>query len=166
LYNEKLSAFRRTLFHQLTAQGQKLLKGTRWLLLMNPENLDLKKKEPQRLLRALDLNKPLAMVYYLNEDLRQLWTQPSKVHARLFLEDWLACARASGIAMLETFANTLEEHQEGILNYYDYPISTGPLEGTNNKIKLLQRQAYGYRDHAFFKLKILGVHETRHALVG
>ena len=166
LYNEKLSAFRRTLFHQLTAQGQKLLKGTRWLLLMNPENLDPKKKEPQRLQRALQLNEPLAIVYYLKEDLRQLWMQASKVHARLFLEDWLACARASGIAMLEKFANTLEEHQEGILNYYDYPISTGPLEGTNNKIKLLQRRAYGYRDHAFFKLKILGAHETRHALVG
>ena len=166
LYNEKLSAFRRTLFHQLTAQGQKLLKGTRWLLLMNPENLDPKKKEPQRLQRALQLNEPLAIVYYLKEDLRQLWMQASKVHARLFLEDWLACARASGIAMLEKFANTLEEYQEGILNYYDYPISTGPLEGTNNKIKLLQRRAYGYRDHAFFKLKILGAHETRHALVG
>ncbi len=166
LYNEKLSAFRRTLFHQLTAQGQKLLKGTRWLLLMNQENLDPKKKEPQRLERALRLNEPLAIVYYLKEDLRQLWTQPTKVHALLFLEDWLACARASGIAMLEKFANTLEEHQEGILNYYDYPISTGPLEGTNNKIKLLQRKAYGYRDHEFFKLKILGAHETRHALVG
>jgi transposase len=166
LYNEKLSAFRRTLFHQLTAQGQNLLKGTRWLLLMNPENLDPKKKEPKRLQHALQLNEPLAMVYYLKEDLRQLWTQASKVRVRLFLEDWLACARTSGIAMLEKFANTLEEHQEGILNYYDYPISTSPLEGTNNKIKLLQRRAYGYRDHAFFKLKILGAHETRHALVG
>ena len=166
LYNDKLSAFRRQLFHELTAQGQKLLKGTRWLLLKNPENLDPKKKEPQRLERALRVNEPLAIAYYLKEDLRQLWMQGSKAQARAVLREWLACARGSGIRMLEKFAATLEAHQEGILNYYDYPISTGPLEGTNNKIQLMKRQAYGYRDHEFFKLKILGAHETRHALVG
>ncbi len=166
LYHEKLSAFRRQLFHDLTASGQKLLKGTRWLLLKNPENLDPTKKEPQRLERALRLNQPLALAYYLKEDLRQIWMQPSKARARVFLRDWIARARASDIRMLEQFAQTLEEHQEGILNYYDYPISTGPLEGTNTKIQLMKRQAYGYRDHEFFKLKILGAHETRYALVG
>ncbi len=46
------------------------------------------------------------------------------------------------------------------------PVSTGPLEGTNNKIKTMKRQAYGFRDQEFFKLKILGLHETRYALVG
>jgi transposase len=166
LYNEKLSAFRRQLFHELTAKGQKLLKGIRWLLLKNPENLDPKKKERQRLERALQLNEPLALVYYLKEDLRQIWLQANKFMARLVLKDWLARARVSGIRMLEQFADTLEEHQEGILNYYVYPISTGPLEGTNTKIQLMKRQAYGYRDHEFLKLKILGLHETKHALVG
>ena len=166
LYNEKLSAFRRWLFHHLTAQGQRLLKGIRWLLLKNPENLDPDRNERQRLQRALQLNEPLALAYYLKEDLRQVWLQSSKSEARRVLRDWLARARASGIRMLKQFADTLEEHQEGILNYYDYRISTGPLEGTNNKIKTMQRQAYGYRDHAFFKLKILGAHETRYALVG
>jgi transposase len=166
LYNEKLSAFRRQLFHELTAQGQKLLKGIRWLLLKNPENLDAKKKEPQRLKRALKLNEPLALVYYLKEDLRQIWMQTSKAQARLVLKDWLTLARASGIRMLVQFAQTLEEHQEGILNYYDYPISTGPLEGTNTKIQLIKRQAYGFRDHEFFKLKILGLHRMKHAFVG
>jgi transposase len=166
LYNDKLSAFRRQLFHELTAHGQKLLKGIRWLLLKNQENLDPEKKERQRLDRALSLNEPLAIAYYLKEDLRQIWHQESKSLARLFLEEWLVCARASGIRMLEQFADTLEEHQEGILNYYDYPISTAPLEGTNTKIQLMKRKAYGYRDLAFFKLKILGAHETRYALVG
>lgn len=166
LFNDKLSAFRRQLFHELTARGQKLLKGIRWLLLKNPENLDPKKKERQRLERALSLNEPLAIAYYMKEDLRQLWMQEHKVLARLFLEDWLARARVSGIRMLEKFADTLEEHREGILNYYDYRISTGPLEGTNNKIQLMKRRAYGYRDHEFFKLKILGAHETKYALVG
>ena len=166
LYNEKLSAFRRWLFHHLTAQGQRLLKGIRWLLLKNRENLDPDRNERQRLQRALQLNEPLALAYYLKEDLRQIWLQSSKSEARRVLRDWLARARASGVRMLKQFADTLEQHQEGILNYYDYRISTGPLEGTNNKIKTMQRQAYGYRDHAFFKLKILGAHETRYALVG
>jgi transposase len=166
LYNDKLSAFRRQLFHELTARGQKLLKGIRWLLLKNPENLDPRKQEQQRLQRALRLNEPLAIAYYLKEDLRQIWLQPNKSMARLAFRDWLVQARLSGIRMLEQFADTLEEHQNGILNYYDFPISTGPLEGTNTKIQLMKRQAYGYRDHVFFKLKILGAHEMKYALVG
>jgi transposase len=166
LFNDKLSAFRRQLFYELSAEGQKLLKGIRWLLLKNPENLDPDKNEHQRLQRALRLNEPLALAYYMKEDLRQIWMQANKKLARQLLKDWLARARASGVRMLVQFADTLEEHQEGILNYYDYPISTGPLEGTNNKIQLMKRQAYGYRDHEFFKLKILGAHETKYALVG
>jgi transposase len=75
-------------------------------------------------------------------------------------------ARASKIPMLDKFANTLSAHRTGVLAYFDHRISTGPLEGTNNKIKTMKRQAYGYRDMEFFKLKILGIHETRYALVG
>ena len=86
--------------------------------------------------------------------------------ARLVLKEWIANARASGIRMLEQFADTLEEHQEGVLNYCQYPIPTGRLEGTNNKIQLMKRKAYGYRDYKFFKLKIMGAHETRYELVG
>jgi transposase len=166
LYNEKLSDFRRHLFHQLTIQEQTLIKGIRWLLLKSQENLDPQKREPQRLKRALALNEPLAIVYYMKEDLRQLWTQGSKFQARMFLEEWLEMARTSGIRMLQKFAQTLQKHQEEILNYYDHRISTGPLEGTNTKIQVMKRQAYGYRDHEFLKLKILGIHESRYALVG
>ena len=68
--------------------------------------------------------------------------------------------------MLGQFADTLQEHQEGVLAYYDYPISTGPLEGTNTKIQAMKRQAYGFRDRKFYKLKILGIHESQYALVG
>ena len=136
------------------------------MLLKNPENLDPEKNEIERLKEALELNKDLAIVYYMKEDLRQIWTQEDKRTARRVLKDWLARARASGIRMLQNFANTLEEHQEGILNYYTYRISTGPLEGTNTKIQAMKRQAYGFRDIEFYKLKILGIHETKHALVG
>jgi transposase len=167
LCNEKLSALRRELYAQLTSDSERtLLKGTRWLLLKNPENLDSERNEHERLQEALRLNAPLATAYYLKEDLRQIWTQPDKRTARRVLRDWLARARASGIRRLRQFADTLEEYQEGILAYYHYPISTGPLEGTNNKIKTMQRQAYGFRDHEFFKLKILAIHETHYALVG
>ena len=61
--------------------------------------------------------------------------------------------------MLQQMAKTLESRRSGLLAYYDYPISTGPLKGTNNKIKTMKRQAYGFRDQEFFKLKILAIHE-------
>jgi len=167
LFNDKLSALRRELYHQAcTDQERKILKGTRWLLLKNPENLDAERDEFRRLQAALQLNAPLAVAYYLKEDLRQIWAQPNKRTARRVLRDWLARARAAGVPMLSQFADTLEEYQDGVLAYYNYPISTGPLEGTNTKIQAMKRQAYGFRDHDFFKLKILGIHETKHALVG
>ena len=80
--------------------------------------------------------------------------------------DWILRAETTGIRMLINFAKTLRFHAFGLLAYYDYPISTGPLEGTNNKIKTMQRQAYGFRDQEFFILKILALHETKYALVG
>jgi transposase len=167
LFNDKLSALRRELYHQAqTDSDRRVLKGTRWLLLKNPENLDPKRDEQQRLQDALALNTPLTLAYYLKEDLRQIWTQVNKRTARRVLRDWMARARASGIRMLEQFANTLEEHAQGILAYYDYPISTGPLEGTNTKIQAMKRQAYGFRDRKFYKLKILAIHESQYALVG
>jgi len=64
------------------------------------------------------------------------------------------------------FAKTLAARRRGILAWYDYPISTGPLEGTNNKIKTMQRQAYGFRDREFFILKIFAIHEATYELVG
>jgi transposase len=167
LFNERFSLFRQEL--QREAEGplaKKVLKGTRWLLLKNPENLDDEKDERRRLEKALALNKPLATVYYMKEDLRQIWDQQDKAAAEVFLDDWIARARRSGIRMLQKFAETLVQHRQGILNYYRCPITTAALEGTNNKIKTMQRQAYGFRDHEFFKLKIYALHETTYALVG
>jgi len=134
--------------------------------LKNPENLDPKRREYERLHEALRINAPLATAYYLKEDLRQIWQQEDKATARQVLDDWIRRAEASGIRMLQQFARTLAWHRTGILAWYDCRISTGPLEGTNTKIQLMKRQAYGYRDQEFFMLKILGLHETKHALVG
>ena len=126
LYNEKLSDLRRDLYREARDQLKKnVLKGTRWLLLKNPDHLDPKRKGRQRLEEALQLNQPLATAYYMKEDLRQLWSQPNKSAAEMFLKDWIARAESSGIAMLKKFAKTLAGHPTGILAYY-YPISTGP----------------------------------------
>jgi transposase len=167
LFNDRLSEFRRQLYRQVTISKQKkVIKGTRWLLLKNPENLDPARDEHQRLQQALELNQPLATAYYMKEDLRRLWSQNNQKAADIFLDDWIARAKSSEIKMLEKFADTLIEHRHGILSYYRYKISTGPLEGTNNKIKTMKRQAYGFRDMEFFKLKIMGVHLAKYALVG
>jgi transposase len=166
LLNEKLSQLRRDLYREAAADGQDVLKGTRWLLLKNPEDLDPARDELARLEKALRLNQPLATAYYLKEELRQLWAQADKAAAEAFLESWMARAQASGIDVLRRFARTLRRHEEGLLAYYDYPLSTGPLEGINNKIRALQRQAYGYRDREFFRLKLMALHEAKYALVG
>ena len=167
LMNEKLSDLRREMYREAVDKLHKdVLKGTRWLLLKNPENLDPQRNEPQRLQEALRLNQPLATAYYLKEDLGQFWEQPHKTAARNFLTSWYLRAMGSGIRVMHQMAKTLLFHAEGLLAWYDYPISTGPLEGTNNKIKTMQRQAYGFRDQEFFKLKIYAIHETKYALVG
>jgi transposase len=167
LFNEKLTDLRRELYREATDKlHKKVLKGSRWLLLKNPENLNSERNEKQRLQDALHLNESLALAYYLKEDLRQIWSQPDKESAGKFLDDWIRRAIASGVRILHVFAQTLMLHRYGILGWYDHPITTGPLEGTNNKIKTMKRQAYGFRDREFFKLKILGLHETKYALVG
>lgn len=167
LLNEKLTQLRRDLYREATCLLEKqVLKGTRWLLLKNPENLDEAADEHTRLQEALNLNKSLATAYYLKEELREFWNQPDRRSAARFLKDWCARAVASGIRVLQTFANTLLGHRTGLLAWYQHPISTGPLEGTNNKIKLMQRRAYGYRDMELLKLRILSLHETRFELIG
>lgn len=167
LFNDKLSDLRRALHREAKDVLQKdILKGTLWLLLKNPENLDPLKGEKERLNEALRLNQPLATAYYLKEDLRQIWFQSSKKEAKCILQSWIRKAEASGIGILKKMAKSLAAYQSGILAYYDFRISSASLEGTNNKIKTMKRQAYGFRDMEFFKLKIMGLHETKYALVG
>jgi transposase len=168
LFNEKLTELRRALYREAKdLQDKKVLKGTRWLLLKNPENLSEDGEEEKRLQEALRLNEPLAIAYYLKEDLRQVWEQYDKKGARAVLQDWIRRAKASGVRILIKFAHTLAAHRTGILAFYDHnAISTGPLEGTNTKIRVLQHNSYGFRDMEFFKLKIYALHEAKLELVG
>lgn len=167
LYNEKLSDLRRRLYSEAKDQLHKdVLKGIRWLLLKHFENLDDTRNEPARLQAALDLNETLAGAYYMKDALNHFWEHNSKREAKRWLNEWVEIANESGNPMLMKFAKTIQGYRSGLLAWYDHPISTGPLEGTNNKIRTMQRQAYGFRDHEFLKLKILGLHLTRYRLVG
>ncbi len=161
LYNEKLSGLRRELYRTTEdADMKELLKGTRWLLLKNRGNLDAARNEGERLKAALDANRPLMVAYYLKEELHRIWEQPDAAAAKRVFDSWLATAEASGVPMLKKFAQTLSEHREGILNYDKSRITTASLEGTNTKIRVLQRRAYGYRDMDYLKPRILALHET------
>ena len=168
LLNEKLTKLRRDLQREAESGPDKLaLKGTRWLLLKNPNNLDDTRDERQRLDKALKLNEPLAAAYYMKEELRDIWLQPDKNSAQMALDEWVKKAAVSGVNMLIKFSKTIAAHRSGILAYFDFDgLSTGPLEGANNKIKTLHKMAYGFRDIEFFKLKILALHETKYVLVG
>jgi len=97
--------------------------------------------------------------YILKEELRELWSCISLKDAKQYLNDWLKKAWTSGITLIKKFATMLASHKVGILNYFNHQITTGPVEGINNKIKVLKRKAYGYRDIEYFKLRIYFIHE-------
>ena len=136
------------------------------MLLKTPENLDDDRDEASRLQEALSLNEPLAIAYYLKEDLRQFWNQTFTFPAQLFLWDWCERATLTGLKPLMTIAKTLRRLEDGLLNYFHHKISSGPMEGTNNKVKTVLRQSYGIRDEEYFKLTLYSLHTTKYALVG
>jgi transposase len=166
MMNEKLTQLRHEMQREAEVMGRPVLKGIRWLLLKHPSNLDASKNERQRLQEALALNQSLATAYYLNEDLTQLWKQPDKETADRSLTDWCRRAQATGIRVLQTMANTLEGYRSETLNWYDFPISSGPLEGINNKMGALQRMAYSYRDKDYFIAKLYALHLAKFAPIG
>lgn len=140
-----------------TDEAKRFLKGHRFLLLRAMENLE--PDQVDALERLLKGNSTLCIAYILKEQLRLFWDQDSREDGEKYLRSWIAKARASRINRLVKFAKTLEDHREGLVAYFSHRISTGPLEGVNNSIKVLKRKAYGYRDIEFFKLRILFIHE-------
>ena len=167
LFNDMLSKARRDLFNKLTdKESQKVVKGIRFLLLKRSENLDPDKGEPERIQKAIEMNKDLFNIYYLKDLFNSLWDQPDRQHADGIMNDFLQTAESLNIPALTHFCKTIRRHAIGILNWHDCRISSGPLEGLNNKIKTLKRRAYGYRNMEYFKLKIFAIHKTRRQLVG
>jgi len=170
LMNERLEELRRAHVRDTEQARRKLVKGVRFLVLMNPDTLDRhEEKRPgskERLREALAVNEPLSKGYYLKEKLRLLWDEPTLERGEALLGEWCEEADASGVRELKRMAKTLASHRSGLLAYFNHRISSGLLEGINNKIKTLKRSAYGYRDDEFFKLKILALHEAKYKLVG
>jgi transposase len=164
ILNQKLDEIRRDLFRDETQYNKRsLIQGTRWLLLKNQDNLS--KTAAERLREALAVNQPLAAAYYLKEELKLLWLQEDADKAWNFLASWVKKAYETQLVKLREFTKTLMMHYTGILNGYKHRISTGKLEGFNNKIKVLKRKAYGYRDFDFFILKIHALHVSRYELL-
>jgi transposase len=169
-FNDKLSLLRRQMYHEADILGKDVLKGSRYLLLKAPENLrantDKTKDERARLQAALELNQPLATAYYMKERLRLLFDCQSVEQAQKELEAWIREAQTSRITILADAARKLMAWKPFILNWYKHRISTGKLEVMNRKIGLLQRQACGYRDDEYLKLRILHLHKSTYTLTG
>lgn len=136
-----------------TRARRRVIKGTRWLLLRNGHTL-ARRSDRVRLRELLAANRALFVVYVLKEDLKHLWDFRYPKAARRFWRHWARRARASRIPALIRFARNLAARLDGVLAHCRYPYNTGLLEGINNKIKVLKRMAYGFRDDAYFFLKI------------
>jgi len=133
--------------------ARKLIKGARWLLLRNADNLE-KETDRVRLSELLKVNRALAKAYVLKDDLKRLWEYRHLGYATSFWQSWFRRATSSRVEPLRAFAWKLKGYLDGILSHCRYPLHTSVLEGINNKIKVIKRMAYGFRDDAYFFLKI------------
>ena len=133
--------------------ARKVVKSSRWLLLRNRDTI--KKDEDRiRLDELLAANQALMTAYVLKDDLKELWRFRNADAARNAWEAWTSRAKESGIKPLVAFAAKLEPYLNGILAHCRWPLHTSLLEGINNKIKVIKRMAYGFRDDDYFFLKI------------
>ena len=133
-------------------RARQVVKRAHWLLLRNPRHL--KEAEHIRLDEVLAANQPLMTAYVMKEQLKALWNAPTAWAWRTAWKQWLRHAQESGIPALIHFAKCLKPYWRGILSRVRWPMHTGLLEGINNRIKVIKRIAYGFRDDAYFFLKI------------
>ena len=106
------------------------------------------------------MNQPLATAYYLKEGLRMLWREATPKTARPLLQDWINQAEASGMKEMAKMAATLRKYRKGVLAYFRVGITSGPMEGMNNKIRVLLRKSYGLRDEEYFELRLKALHRS------
>lgn len=131
---------------------RQVIKGARWLLLRNADGM--KRQDRIKLRELLAVNRRLATTHILKEDLKSLWDYRYPGAAMSFWKEWYQRAVRSRIEPLKRFARNLRDRLHGILAHCRYPLHTSLLEGINNKIKVIKRMAYGFRDDAYFFLKI------------
>ena len=132
--------------------ARRLVKSARWLLLRNRDNVAA--EDQVRLDELLEANRALFTVYVLKDDLKALWDYRHAGYAQRFWQHWYRRAVRSRIAPLVAFARKLKPYLPGILAHCRWPLGTNLIEGINNKIKVIKRMAYGFRDEAYFFLKI------------
>jgi transposase len=133
---------------------RRVVKSARWLLLKN--RASLRPGEDVTLDELLSANRSLFVVYVLRDALKELWHYRHSGYAARAWRSWYRKALRSGIEPLRRFARALRPYLPGILAHCRYPLGTNLIEGINNKIKVIKRMAYGFRDDAYFFLKIRG----------
>lgn len=152
---EALDKIRKAEYARLTGDTRKFIKGQKYVLLSNRENLSPEgRKSLQLLLKA---NKRLNTAYLLREQFAQLWSYKSEPWARKFFNNWKAQLRWQRLEPYEKFAAMIERHWDGIAAYCkpENKVSLGFVEGLNNKIRVIQRRAFGLKDEEYIRLKIL-----------
>jgi len=164
LVNRAIDETRKDMYRYLTGEQRGVIKGARFLLLRSLESLN--EESLDKLAHIMELNEPLYQAYLLKEELRWFWNITNAELAAQFLETWAEEAYATGIKRFQKLADSLLRHKDGLLSYFSHRISTGPLEGLNNKIKVLKRQAYGFRDDEYFKLRLYFLHQDTPAFAG
>jgi transposase len=152
---EALDQVRKSEYARLQGRGRRYIKGQKYTLLSRKENLTLAgKKALQTLLAA---NKRLNTAYVLKESFGQLWSYEREGWARRFFENWRSSLKWQRLKPYEKFAQMIDRHWDGIAAYCrpENKVSLGFVEGLNNKIRVIQRRAYGLRDEDYLRLKIL-----------
>jgi len=145
-------------YRNAVKEDKDVIKGSKYLLLKNRENL--REKEKPQLKALLKMNQTLLTVYLLKDYLKKLWDYKYPRCARNFLDTWCSMARESGMRSLMAFAKMLQRYAYGIISHCRFPLHTSRLEGVNNKIKVIKRRAYGFHDTEYFGLIIKNAFAT------
>ena len=152
---EALDKVRKSEYARVSGDERRFIKGQRYTLLSHRENLSLSGRQALRTLLAA--NKRLHTAYVLKESFGQLWEYRSEAWARKFFENWKSSLKWQRLKPFEHFAALIERHWDGIGAFCkpQNKVSLGFVEGLNNKIRVIQRRAYGLRDEEYLRLKIL-----------
>jgi transposase len=153
--SDALDEVRRQEYNRVNDKDRKYIKGQRYTLLSHMANLDTDGRRSLKLL--LKANRRLHKAYLLKESFGQLWDYSYPASARKFFENWKTQLRWQKLEPYEKFADMIERHWNGIVSYChpDNKVSLGFMEGLNNKIRVIQRRAYGIRNDEYFRLKVL-----------
>lgn len=146
--NESVDEVRRSLMRQLSLKERATFKGSRWLLLKNPWNLNQNQKE--RLSTLVRWNSPLVRAWYLKEVFQLFWTYRQPRRAEQHLRKWMDSAMRSKLQPFQSFVRMLRSHLEGILPWTSIRVSNGAVEGMNNKIKSISHRSFGFRSSKNF----------------